>query len=129
MLLTGRVNFGLIQLCLRMVPSYLRDNALVVDALILYLYDTCKISIEFNPWTGVTWTLSVLPVVSVLVGNDCISMIQGMIESQETRLSRTYLNVAIAMLVHKLWAGVFKSGKHLNSFVPHCIFILLIVII
>jgi hypothetical protein len=25
MLLTGRVNFGLIQLCLRMVPSYLRD--------------------------------------------------------------------------------------------------------
>jgi hypothetical protein len=26
MLLTGRVNFGLIQLCLRMVPSYLRDN-------------------------------------------------------------------------------------------------------
>jgi hypothetical protein len=32
----------------------------------------------------------------------------------------TYLNVAIAMLVHKLWAGVFKSGKHLNGFVPHC---------
>jgi hypothetical protein len=27
MLLTGRVNFGLIQLCLRMVPSYLRDSA------------------------------------------------------------------------------------------------------
>jgi hypothetical protein len=26
MLLTGRVNFGLIQLCLRMIPSYLRDN-------------------------------------------------------------------------------------------------------
>jgi hypothetical protein len=27
MLLTGRVNFGLIQLCLRMVPSYLHDSA------------------------------------------------------------------------------------------------------
>jgi hypothetical protein len=40
-----------------------------------------------------------------------------MIESQRTRL---YLNVAIAMLVHELWTGLFKSGKHLNSFVPHC---------
>jgi hypothetical protein len=29
MLLTGRVNFGLIQLCLRMVPSYLRDSGLL----------------------------------------------------------------------------------------------------
>jgi hypothetical protein len=52
-----------------------------------------------------------------------ISMIWTTIESQGTRLSRTYFNVAIAMLVHKLWAGLFKSGKHLNSYVPHCIVI------
>jgi hypothetical protein len=38
MLLTGRVNFGLIQLCLRMVPSYLRDTG--IDFVNLFAYPT-----------------------------------------------------------------------------------------
>jgi hypothetical protein len=38
MLLTGRVNFGLIQLCLRMVPSYLRDTVHAEDMIIYNLY-------------------------------------------------------------------------------------------
>jgi hypothetical protein len=50
----------------------------------------------------------------------CIDMNQSMIESLDNMISYANTTVAIVLLFHKLWTNLFKTAKHLNSFVLYC---------
>jgi hypothetical protein len=47
-------------------------------------------------------------------------MNQSMIESLDNMISYANTTVAIVLLFHKLWTNLFKTAKHLNSFVLYC---------
>jgi phage gp16-like protein len=57
---------------------------------------------------------------STAIKSSCIDMNQSVIESLDNVLSYAYSIVAIVLPVHKLWINHFKTAKHLNSFVLHC---------
>jgi hypothetical protein len=60
---------------------------------------------------------------STAIRSLCIDMNQSMIEGLNNMLSYAYLSAAIVLLVYKLYTKLFKSAKHLNSFVLQCKFI------
>jgi hypothetical protein len=57
---------------------------------------------------------------STAIKSPCIDTNQSMIESLDNMLCYAQLSVAIVLLVYKLWTKLFKTAKHLNSFVLHC---------